>query len=51
LFLKKKKEINENLNEIKWDKEYDNGKLKCRIDIENEVNVFIKIVFFSIIKD
>ena len=43
---KKKNQTNENLNEIKWDKEYDNGKLKCRIDIENEVNVIYQNSFF-----
>ena len=43
---KKKNQTNENLNEIKWDKEYDNGKLKCRIDIENEVNVIYQNSFY-----
>ena len=42
---KTKKYSNRKLNEIKWDKEYADGQLKCRVDEENKLNIIYQSSF------
>ena len=44
-FFRPQKKSNRKLEEIKWDKEIEEGQLKCRVDNQNKVNVIYQSSF------
>lgn len=43
---KAKRQVNRRLDEIKWDREIEDGQLKCRVDEQNKVNVIYQSSFY-----